>query len=106
MTDTDDLYKPPFWKNNHTDFFITHKENDLKFEYDSGRYNIPESLFYPLVKHKFYDTYLLIPNRSLDIVKLWYGDNCLTHYPNFFLAHIDASRFITSDIKIDFIYAM
>ena len=106
MTDSDRLYKPLFWKNNATENFITHRERDLKIEYNSGRYNIPKSLFFPLIKHSFYDTHILIPNYGLEIVKLWYGENCLTHYPNFFLTCGDASRFTTSTIKINLIYAV
>jgi phosphorylcholine metabolism protein LicD len=102
----DKFFKPEKWSKTEykDDNYIIQINNNLKYE-DGGR-NIPEKLFYPLKKIKFYNTEIYIPNQSEIILKNWYGENCLTHYPNNYNSHMDINRFITSNKIIEYFYGI
>ena len=99
----DPTYVPPYWKDfAPRDKFLIHASNDFKIGYNSGRYNIPRSLFYPLIKTKFYDTEVNINGKYKEILARWYGQNCLTNYPKCInCVTEDVSRFLSSDTKIE-----
>jgi tellurite methyltransferase len=102
----DSVFKPIFWSKSDysTDNFYVHMNAELRHGYESGRYNIPESLFYSFVKHPFYNTYINCCNKSEYLCKKWYGEKCLTHFPNNFESYLDENRFISSNKLIDYIY--
>lgn len=99
-------FKPPFWKDYHHEQFVTHMNRELRIGYEQGRYNLPFSLFYPLVSHDFYNTSLLIHESSDVILKRWYGEKCLTNYPKSSESYLDLGRFETADNPIELVYPL
>jgi tellurite methyltransferase len=101
-----DEVKPRFWEDFHGDRFAIHLNRELRDGYGFGRYNIPFSLFYPLIEHPFYETALHVHEKSEQILKRWYGDKCLTHYPKSSESSLDLGRFVTTDARIDYLYGI
>lgn len=101
-----DVVKPPFWADFHFDRFVVHLNRELREGYELGRYNLPFSLFFPLIAHPFYDTTLLVHENSEQILKRWYGAKCLTHYPKSSDSSLDLGRFVTTDTEIDYLYGI
>jgi SAM-dependent methyltransferase len=104
--DISDTIKPPFWADFHSDRFLVHLSRELRDGYEEGRYNLPYSLFYPLITHPFYDSTLLVHEKSEQILKRWYGKTCLTNYPRSSASSLDLGRFETADARIEYLYGI
>ena len=80
----DEHFKSKSWGGFEDDTFMVRIYRDhpnFREESNRGANAIPLSLFYPLIKVPFYSTNIYVHEKSDIILKKWYGNNCLTHYP-------------------------
>lgn len=106
LMDVSDTIKPPFWADFHSESFVVHMSRELRDGYDNGKYNLPYSLFYPLISHPFYDSSLLVHEKNEQILKRWYGVTCLTSYPKSSESALDLGRFESTNTKIEYLYGI
>jgi len=98
----DEHFKSKSWGGFEDDTFMVRIYRDHPNFRNEAYQCIPLSLFYPLIKVPFYSTNIYVHEKSDIILKKWFGENCLTHYPR----TTSAGRFTTSSEPIKHIYPL